>query len=389
MPQPAALGEPIESSATPSSPAQRQGAAEQHDQRANEQAVRRRAADVGRHLLDFGWLWRDVADLFHVAGRTLRHWCHDLLDRLRSACPLGRPRLRSSRDLRNEVIHFLDEFGPGLGVPTLRECFPAMSRAELGELLNRYRRVWRERHRVPLRVLHWPVPGRVWAIDYAQPPQPINGVDAALLAVRDLASGLQLLWQPVEAAIGDQAAGALKSLFAAYGPPLVLKSDNGSHFTGSAVQDLLAAHHVECLLSPPHWPRYNGSIEAGIGALKTRTEARAARAGHPGCWTWDDTAGALLEANTLSHDGNKSHTPEQAWQLRYPIVAAERDAFVASVQAQLLQQSACEASGNGVWSDREMARKAIRLSLEERGYLHYTRRRILPPIPRPKAARIT
>ena len=402
-PQTAALGDLIDlhatpivaptlASPTPTSPAQRQGAAEQREQRENEQAVRRRAADVGRHLLDFGWLWRDVGELFHVAGRTLRQWCHELLDRLHSPCPLGRPRLRSSREQRNEVIHFFDEFGPGVGVPTLRECFPTMSRAELDELRQRYRYVWRERHRVPLRVLHWPVPGGVWAIDYAEAIQPIEDRCFNLLAVRDLASGLQLLWQPVEAATGESAARALESLFATYGPPLVLKSDNGSHFTGAAVQGLLHAHRVECLFSPPHWPRYNGAIEAGIGALKERTETRAARAGHPGYWTWDDTSGALLEANTLSLNGINGTSPEQAWQSRNPITINERDAFTACVQAHLAVekrgQSPCEAATNGVWSEREMARKAIRLALEERGYLHYTRRRILPPIPRPKAARI-
>ena len=56
-----------------------------------------------------------------------------------------------------------------------------------------------------MRVLTWPVTGSVWAIDYAEPPAPIDGRYDALLAVRDLASGMQLLWQPVEAATGDNA----------------------------------------------------------------------------------------------------------------------------------------------------------------------------------------
>lgn len=193
--------------------------------------------------------------------------------------PLGRPLIRSPRDQRNAVIHFLDEFGPQVGLPTLRECFPEMCRAELENLLTRYRCVWRERNREPLRVLHWPVAGRVWAIDYAEPPSPIEGRWNYLLAARDLASGMQLLWLPVEAATGANAASALDTLFAVHGAPLVLKSDNGGHFCCPAVQDLLRDHQVESLLSPPHWPRYNGAIEAGIGGLKTRTNARAARAG--------------------------------------------------------------------------------------------------------------
>jgi transposase InsO family protein len=353
--------------------------------------VRRHAADVGRRLIQCGWLWTDIANLIHVAGRTLRHWCHELLDFFKPARLLGRPRVRSSRDVRNEVIHFLDEFGPGVGVPTLRDCFPEMCRAELDDLLKRYRRVWRERHRVPLRVLHWPIPDRVWAIDFAEPPTPIDGQFAYLLAVRDLATGMQLLWQPVAAATGAVAQQALASLFAIHGAPLVVKSDNGSHFTADAVQELLDAHQVECLFSPPHWPRYNGSIEAGIGSLKQRTEAHAARTGHPGAWTWDDTAGAFLEANTLEREHRPS--PEDEWRQRTFITPDEREAFTACVEAQrrneIRAQGACENEMSSVWSQREMARKAIRRALEECGYLHYQRRRILPPIPKPKAARIT
>ena len=40
--------------------------------------------------------------------------------------------------------------------------------------------------------------GTVWAVDFAQAPQPIDGVYPYLLAVRDLASSKQLLWLPVE-----------------------------------------------------------------------------------------------------------------------------------------------------------------------------------------------
>ncbi len=120
---------------------------------------------------------------------------------------------------------------------------------------------------------------------------------------------MQLAWQPVAAATGDVTAGALAGLFAAYGAPLVLKCDNGSAFTGTAVRELLAAHGVELLVSPPYWPRYNGSVEAGIGSLKDRTEAHAGRLGHAGYWTWDDTAAALAEANTLARPGRARPTP--------------------------------------------------------------------------------
>jgi transposase InsO family protein len=374
------------------SPAQRRGDADQRPHREAERQARRGIAAIGRRLCDLGWLWSEVADRLRVRGRTLRRWCHDLLHAVLPLASLGRPRLRSSREERNDVLHLLDEFGPGLGVPALCDCFPNMARAELEDLLARYRRVWRERHRVPLRVLAWPVPGRVWAIDFTESPWPIEGRFRHLLAVRDLASGMQLLGQPVEAATGDEAAQALAGLFATHGAPLVLKSDNGSHFTCEAVQDLLVAHQVACLFSPPHWPRYNGGIEAGIHALKDRVAARAARSGHD-VWTWDDVAGARWEANTFAGaPGESGACPADVWAVRTAIGEAERIAFTDAVSRHRSDEK-CRLSSCGepvceVQSECVVARSAIRLALEECGYLQYRRRRILPPIPRPKAASI-
>jgi transposase InsO family protein len=364
-------------------PTPRRGAGHQQPQRADEQRTRQHVAEASRHLFERGWNWSRIAELFQVAGRTLRHWCLNLLERMRSARPLGRPVVRSPREQRNEVIHFLDEFGPQIGVPTLCACFPTMRRAELDDLVKRYRRVWREQHREPLRILTWPIAGRVWAIDFAEPPTPIEGSQGYLLAVRDLATGMPLLWRPYEAATAGNAADALAGLFAEHGPPLVLKSDNGSHFTGGTFPELLAAHRVAHLLSPPHWPRYNGAIEAGIHALKDRTEARAARAGHPGAWTWDDAAGAVQEVAELARlHGFSAPSPAASWQARTPIRDAERATFAAAVQRQI----ACGTVSNGVSSESEMARVAIRHALEECGYLQYRRRRILPPISGRKVA---
>jgi hypothetical protein len=54
-----------------------------------------------------------------------------------------------------------------------------------------------------------------------------------------------------------------------------LKSDNGSAFGAQDVQELSAQFGVENLFSPPSMPRYNGSIEAGIGSLTSRTDKAA------------------------------------------------------------------------------------------------------------------
>jgi len=140
--------------------------------------------------------------------------------------------------------------------------------------------------------LRWHHVGAVWAVDYAEPPQPIDGRYAALVSVRDLASGKQLAWLPVPEATAEQAAAALESLFREHGPPLVLKSDNGSPFTAEQSVALLREWQVVPWFSPPYTPRYNGACEAGIGGLKVRTHPLAAQHGRPGRWNSEDVEAA-------------------------------------------------------------------------------------------------
>jgi hypothetical protein len=58
------------------------------------------------------------------------------------------------------------------------------------------------------------------------------------------------------------AAAALDHLLITCGPPLVLKTDNGSPFIAEILQHLLARWGVTSLLSPAYWPPYNRSVEA-------------------------------------------------------------------------------------------------------------------------------
>src|SRR3954452_25084008 len=107
-------------------------------------------------------------------------------------------------------------------------------------------------------------PGAVWAADFSEPPQPVEGYPR-LLAVRDLASGWQLLWLPLPDESARTAADGPGSLFPEHGAPLVVKSDNGSAFLAGDREALLAGCGVWHLFSPPRTPRYNGSCEASIG----------------------------------------------------------------------------------------------------------------------------
>lgn len=355
--------------------------------------MRRHAVAVAADIAAIGYTTTEIADLLHVTARTLRQWRHDDTPAADSIRLIGRPAGRSAPGQRNAVIHYLDLYGPGVGLPPLREAFPTMTRAELDDLLTRYRRVWRQRHRQPLHVLTWTAPGTVWAMDFAEAPAAIDGVGPYLLAVRDLASGRQLLWQPLRAATAAAAAEALAGLLVVHGPPLVLKSDNGSAFGAPAVATLLYNFGVVSLFSPPHTPSYNGAIEAGIGSLKARTAAHAARLGRPGAWTWDDVAAARLEANATARPrGPNGPTPDQAWAARASIPTDERVSFGESVEGhryRARQELALTPTGPlPVMTGRAVDRIAIRRALDDRGALLFARRTIPQRIPRQKTEAI-
>jgi transposase InsO family protein len=312
--------------------ARRRGSAWRQPRRRLEQQVRREGAAFRQWVTVHGLNRVEAAACLGIAARTLRAW----EERLRAPAPAvparGRPVLRSARPARAAVLELLEVVGPGAGLAVLTGQFPDLPKAELGDLLKRYRRAWVRRHPQPLHVLHWQQPGSVWAIDYARPPLPLEEGYTDLLAVRDLAGGMQLLWLPVAEATAATATAALLSLFLLYGAPLVLKLDHGSPFVAQAMQELLSRWQVVPLYSPPGRPQYNGAIAAGIGALKARTHHQAVRQGRPGDWTLADAEAARQEANTLGRPwGGHGPTPAERWAGRHLATVPEREAFAASV----------------------------------------------------------
>jgi transposase InsO family protein len=371
----------------------RRGHARQQPQRRREHQLRSCIVDLSQWTAQRGWTLAETAQRLRLAPRTLRQWQHDLRAATLHMHSLGRPVLRSSRHDRNDVIALLHELGPATGVPTLQACFPAMPRAELADLVRRYRRLWRRRHRQLSHVLRWTTPGAVWAMDFTETPCLIDGLGAYLFAVRDLASGQQVLWLPVPAPTAEVAVAALRGLFVGHGAPLVLKTDNGSAFGAQATLDLLRAHEVIPLFSPPCTPRYNGAIEAGIGSLKTRTQTHAARHGRPAAWTTDDLALAQAEANATARPrGPTGPTPDEAWTGRQPLTATDRQLFQTTVARRRTEariEQALPTDGPlPTASARAIDRRAIRRALVEHGYLLFRRRRFTLLIRKQKVANI-
>ena len=321
---------------------QRRSVVKQRWRRGLEEEVRQEAVGFSHWAKARGGTMAQAAKLLDLKPRTLRQWSASQTNPLQ-VIPLGRPPARSDPHRRNEVIGFLDHHGPTVSVSTLREYFPGMARAELDHLRHRYRWVLRKRYQDTVPVLRWPIPGRVWALDFAEPSEigsvdtlpPVDGLFSYLLAVRDLASGYTLAWLPLPEMTATILVPILRQLFARYGPPLVLKSDNGSAFRAIETKRFLEQAHVIPLYSPRRWPRYNGAMEAGIGSLKIRTDMHAALHGRSDLWTSDDLAAAVHQGNTFArYHGLK---PVQAWNCRTPIPPGERVRFQLTVQRQRFQ----------------------------------------------------
>jgi transposase InsO family protein len=357
----------------------------QRQQREQERTVRRRAVAFDRWASHQGLRQQDTAQHLGITPGTLARWQQRWRSNRLVAKPLGRRCRRSDTSLRNAAICLIKAAGPRTSVATVRAAHPQLARGEVQNLLARYRRIWRKDHRRLLCVLHWQRPGAVWTMDHTEPARRVDGLYRFVLNIRDLASGMQLAWLPMEDESAALADYTLETLFHQYGPPLVLKSDNGSPFIAENTHKLLQRWNVSPLFSPPRTPEYNGSVEAGNGAMKVRSNHEAARQGRPGCWSCDDLEAAQWFANHVYRPwGEHGPTRQEVWDQRLPIRAEERAAFGRALDehreaVRLAEQSPLEETLDRV-AQAKIDRVAIRLALVEQGILTFTRRSITSPL---------
>jgi len=357
----------------------------QRRRRELERAVRIRAVQTVSRLNGPGHAAGELARRLGVAPRTLTLWKQRWRDDRLKAQARGRPVEPVDRELVRRINTTLHQLGPFEGLPVLMSLFPDVPRAELETRLRRYRAEFVTANHVVVHALKWQRAGAVWAMDFAEPPRPIDGRYRYILSVRDLSSGTSLLWLPLERKTGRAVHDALVSLFLRYGVPLVLKADNDRAFKIEELRELLAACRVVFLFSPPYTPQYNGACEAGIGTLKTYAHHEAARNDRPGEWTCDDVEAARLRANTLTRPrGLRGPTPDQIWQQRTKVSSGERRSFHEQLdrkREQCLEEARKEKQDELNETDRaSIERRAIAATLIACGFLLARKRRISPPI---------
>ncbi len=363
----------------------RRGPRRQRRRRDAERVVRISALVFLRWVYQHGLSLAQAADRLGIEPSTVRGWRRRwqedhlrLRERGRPVDPVSRPELWS-------FLAVFGLIGPQVGLPTLQGLFPEMTRAALLELQDRCRAIYRRRAARLVHTLRWTRPGTVWAMDFSDPPEPIEGLYKKLLVVRDLASGKILIAIPAVEASAKLVIAILESLFRWLGPPLVIKCDNGSAFIADEVKACLREHGVQPLYSPPGTPPYNGSIEAGIGSIKVRAFWQAALHDRPGQWTCDDIEAAVAEANTMGRPRQlEGPSPHEVWLRRQPITEAQRRSF----REACARYAREEYTQRGLWpmtklQHREQAaidRVAVSRALIEQGFLLIRRRRITPPI---------
>jgi transposase InsO family protein len=218
-------------------------------------------------------------------------------------------------------------------------------------------------------------------MDFTEVSHPIDGRFPYVFAVRDLASGLQLAWEPVADPTTAAVIPVLRRLFTVAGAPLVLKSDNGSAFRADRLKWFLGDWLAWPLYSPPGRPGYNGAIEASIGSLKIRTKYAAYRAGHEGAWTTADLDAARDLANSSARPrGPRGPTPAEIWEARQASRTSEREAFAAQVgqaEARARQQAGIPLEALlDHYEQAALHRRVLPQVLMEGGYLTIRRRRI-------------
>jgi transposase InsO family protein len=350
----------------------------QHQRRVAEQSVRGAVADACRAVQTQGLPVADVIRRLGVSERTVRRWRED--DSPRPPDERGRPPRGISREERNQVYQFLRRGGTSTPLVAVRAAFPQLRRADVADLVSRFRRLQRHKAQRYQSRLEWLRPGTVWAADFKEPREPIEGRYGWIVSVKDLASRCQLAWQPLEKATASVVQAIYAQLFAEHGPPLVLKTDNGGPFRDAATKDLLAKHQVIPLFSPKRRPQYNGGVERANGQLAGYQQAVAEFRGRAAGPTREDADTARRLANDLARPaGLDGPTARELWAARRPISAAERAALLAAVE----QRRAAVRAQWGLASDEPLThdpssaidRRAVRDALVEHGLLRIHPRR--------------
>lgn len=300
----------------------------------------------------------------------------------------GRPRKELEARECVGLEKILEETGGRVSIAYLKSRYPQASRRAIGEWKKTWLRKSEATKRAAQKRLHWQKPGRVWALDGTHTPKAIEGKGRQVLVLRDVASGYTLAALPAAESTGD-VLSFLRRQFAKHGEPLVLKTDNGSSFKAQETQDFLAEKGVTPLLSPPHYPQYNGSIERSMQDIKAYAEVAATLSDREGKWLQEDLEKAVLMTNDRQVErAGTWQSPAMRYATRDPISDLERALFQVESRREVdrrIQSFQKDFTPETSEKERQKllalaARLGVTRALETCGYLTIEEGRVSPPV---------
>jgi hypothetical protein len=221
---------------------------------------------IGTWQIHGGWSYRRLIGRLGLNRATFQRW----QARRRRGLPALRPPGPSHPPLSAADSQTLDREVAGLrhgprrtlGVGALRLRWLGVSRRELHARVRTERRRVQREQRASWQCVTWRQAGAAWSMD--------PGEQAGLCwnLVTDVCSRFRFDIQPVLHLPAAFIAERLLALFERFGPPLVLKRDNGRNLAHPLVVALLARFGVIPLPSPLYCPRYNGAVEFAQRELK-------------------------------------------------------------------------------------------------------------------------
>ena len=114
----------------------------------------------------------------------------------------------------------------------------------------------------------WQFPSRIWQrlhIDFAQ-----KGRTIFLVVIDSFSKWLEVF--EMRSTTAENTCATLRTLFASYGLPEEVVSDNGPQFTSAVFKEFLKNNGVKQTLTPPYHPASNGAAERSVQILKRSLE---------------------------------------------------------------------------------------------------------------------
>ena len=139
-------------------------------------------------------------------------------------------------------------------------------------------------------------PNWTWHVDFAGPLVDPDGVARSVVVAVDSYSRMLLALDVMGGQTAATAERVLARLFAQYGAPRVVVTDNGAAFAppqegyDHRFARFLAAHGIEHRRARPYYPQTSGEAEAVVKTVKRELLGVLARTTSDGRWRWAEAA---------------------------------------------------------------------------------------------------